>query len=185
MTAHAAQCKPHQGVHSMNSGMFFGGGYIQGYIQGHLVNIDHIGKEINAHWTPHPCYSHSKEQEQVFRGVLAALRICSLAKWAQGLSEMVLVLSHVATKQWSQAVAGVFDTLDALVVAGLLMIVMRSFEGIIKTSGHDISLLLDALGPKLGIAKLFAEFADVALFLALAQIGQVCGCRCCCEGVIG
>lgn len=118
-------------------------------------------------------YEFSKDQEQVFRGVLAALRICSLAKWAQGLSEMVLVVSHIATRQWSQAVAGAFDTLDALVVAGLLMVCMRSFDQIIRTSGHDISLLLDALGPQHGIAKLFSEFADVALFLALAQIGQV------------
>lgn len=111
---------------------------------------------------------HYYTQEQVFRNVLAAIRICSLAKFGQGLSELALVAAHVAAQQWSQAVAGIFDTLDALVVAGLLMLCMRSFEGIIRTSGQDISLLLEGLGPKHGIAKLFGEFADVALFLVRA-----------------
>lgn len=122
-------------------------------------------RRLVRHATRRSQYEFSKEQEQVFRNVLAAIRICSLAKFGQGLSELALVAAHVATRQWSQAVAGVFDTLDAMVVAGLLMLCMRSFEGIIRTSGQDISLLLEGLGPKHGVAKLFGEFADVALFL--------------------
>eukprot|EP01026_Neomeris_dumetosa_P031938 TRINITY_DN25311_c0_g1_i1.p1 TRINITY_DN25311_c0_g1~~TRINITY_DN25311_c0_g1_i1.p1 ORF type:complete len:160 (-),score=9.25 TRINITY_DN25311_c0_g1_i1:118-597(-) len=117
-------------------------------------------------------YEFSHKQEKVFQDLVNAMHVCGLGLIMLTFSDIIIILARCSAGSFTPAAATFFNTLDDVVVAMLIFRASRRFDKIIRTVGHDMSLLMEGLGSNVGLSLLFKQIGQVAIFLAIGQFVQ-------------